>query len=315
MKDLYVGIDLGGTFIKSGIVTKNGEVLINGQTPTEVEKGVDGVLQNVVRIMRSQLEKISKSESDVNCIGFGVPGIVEDNSCVIEATNVHWKNENIVERMKKFTSVPVKLGNDADVAALGEVKFGAAKGMKHAFMITLGTGVGSGIIIDGKIFSGNRGCGGEIGHTILHKNGELCNCGQKGCVEAYLSATAVKRFAERAMRENSDTFLWKVAGSIENVRAKDVFDLSESDEACKKIVDEYVENLYTLCINLANGFRPEAIILGGGVSLAGDKLTKPVQEKLDATIFAKENSPKVAILSAKLGNDAGFMGAASLCMD
>lgn len=315
MDNLYVGIDLGGTYIKCGIVDKNGNVLVKGQAPTEVEKGVDGVLANVVALMRKQLAEIGKSESDVVAIGFGVPGIVDDDFTVIEATNIRWRKENVLERMKKFTSLPVKIGNDADVAALGEVKFGAAKGLKSAFLLTLGTGLGSGIIINGKIFSGNHGCGGEIGHTVLHKNGEKCNCGQKGCAEAYLSATALKRFAEKAMASDEKTLLWKVAGSPEKVSAKHVFDLSDRDETCKRLVDEYIENLFDLCLNLANGFRPEAIILGGGVSLAGEKLTKPLQEMLDEHIFAKERTPKVLILSAKLGNDAGFVGAASLCIE
>lgn len=315
MKDLYVGIDLGGTFIKCGIVTKEGEVLIKGQTPTEVEKGLDGVLANIVGIMRKQLGEIGRNEEDVVAMGFGVPGIVDEDFTVIEATNLGWHSENVVERMKTLTSVPVKLGNDADVAALGEVKFGVAKGMKSAFMITLGTGVGSGIIINGKIFSGNHGCGGEIGHTVLHKDGEQCNCGQKGCVEAYLSATALKKFAQRAMNDNPDTKLWERAKSVDEVTAKDVLDLSEEDEMCRKLTCDYIENLFDLCLNLANGFRPEAIILGGGVSLAGEKLTKPLQAKLDDKIFAKAHTPKVKILSAKLGNDAGFVGAASLCIE
>lgn len=315
MEKVIVGIDLGGTAIKGGVLSKAGEVLTKGQIPTEREKGVDGVLQNVVKLMNELLAKIGKSEKDVFAMGFGVPGIVDDQMKVIEATNIGWTNVDVISEIKKFTNVQVFLGNDANVAALGEVKFGVAKGMKDAFLITLGTGVGSGFIIGGKIFAGNKGCGAEIGHAVLVKNGdEVCNCGQRGCVEAYLSATALIRFAKREMEKDKETLLWKVC-DIDNVGAKDIFSLYKKDKVATSIIDQYIERLYDLCLNLSNAFRPEAIIFGGGVSLAGKVLTEPIQKMIDEHIFAKDFTPTVKILSASLGNDAGFIGAASLCVD
>ena len=312
MEKIYVGIDLGGTSIKGGVMTKEGQVLAKWQTPTQKEKGVDGVLLNVKKTIDYLLDKTGKTYKDVQKIGFGIPGIVDDNNIVVEASNLGWWNEDIGAKMSKLVNVPVILGNDANVAALGEVKFGVAKGLKSAFMLTLGTGLGSGIIIDGKIFAGNRGCGAEIGHVVLKKGGNLCNCGQRGCAETYLSATALKREGLALYDSEKSTALKNFAR--ERVNAKVIFDLSQTDEECKKIVDNFIEDLYDLCINIANGLRPEAIIIGGGVSLAGDKIIAPLQKKLDQTIFAKELTPKVAILPASLGNDAGFMGAVSICL-
>lgn len=309
---LIVGIDLGGTAIKGGVLTKDGQVLAKGQIPTEFEKGVDGVLQNIVKLADQLLNSIGKSQKDVLAIGLGVPGIVDNNMNVIEATNIAWTNVDVINRMKKFTDLKVYLGNDANVAALGEAKFGVAKGMKDVFMLTLGTGVGSGYVIDGKIFAGNLGCGAEIGHAILKVNGEQCNCGQKGCVEAYLSATALVKFAKREMNKNKDTLLWKF--DYDKLNTKDIFSLYKEDKVATKLINKYLKDLYLVCLNLSNAFRPEAIVLGGGVSLAGEIITKPIQKMIDKNIFAKSFTPTVQILSASLGNDAGFIGAASLCL-
>ena len=173
--------------------------------------------------------------------------------------------------------------------------------------------MGSGIVIDGKLFEGNRSAGAEIGHTAIVAGGELCTCGRKGCLEAYASATALIRDTKRAMEANPDSGLWKIA-TLDTVTGKTAFDLWETDDVAKAVVDNYIEKLGVGIVNVANALRPEIIILGGGVCSEGDRLVKPLQEMMDRDVFAGDKGPAVQILIAELGNDAGLLGAAALLM-
>ena len=194
------------------------------------------------------------------------------------------------------------------------MKFGAAKGMEDAVLITLGTGVGGGIVVEGELLEGNKSAGAELGHMVISANGEQCTCGRKGCLEAYASATALIRDTKRAMEAHKDSKMWEI-GSLDKVTGKTAFDYKNSDPYAKEVVDTYIENLAFGITNIANIFRPEAVLLGGGVCAQGDELVKPLQAIVDRDIFAGDLGPRVPIRIAELENSAGVLGAAALLME
>ncbi len=316
-KKYYVGIDLGGTFIKGGIVDETGKILLVDKTPTEKEKGkdgADGVAENIAALVQSLMARQGLKNTDVVGIGMGAPGMIDSQTgVVIYWNNMGWKDFALGEKLQALTGLPVKIANDANVAAIGEVKFGAARKFKSAVMITLGTGVGGGIVVDGKLVEGNKGAGAELGHSVIVFGGEKCTCGREGCLEAYASATALIRDTKRAMQAHKDSKMWEI-GAIENVDGKTAFDYREKDAYAKEVVDSYIAHLACGLVNFANIFRPEAIILGGGVCAEGENLVKPLQAIMDREIFAGKMGPQVPIVTAELGNSAGLLGAAALLM-
>ena len=315
VRKYYVGIDLGGTFIKGGIVDDLGKIIYEDKTPTESEKGADGVATNIAKLVKTLLDKVGLGTDDVEGIGMGVPGMIDSKEGnVIYSNNLKWKDFRIGESVSKMTGLKVKIANDANVAALGEVKFGAAKDYDDAVLLTLGTGVGGGIVVDGKLVEGNKSAGAELGHMVIEYGGEACTCGRKGCLEAYASATALIRDTKRAMEAYKDSKMWEI-GSTDKVTGKTAFDYKTRDPYAKAVVDNYVAHLACGITNVANVFRPQAVILGGGVCAQGDALVKPLQTLVDKEIFAGELGPQVPVLIAKLGNSAGLLGAAALLMD
>ena len=315
VRKYYVGIDLGGTFIKGGIVDDLGNVIYQDKVPTESEFGAERVATNIANLAKSLMERVGLTADDMEGIGMGVPGMIDSKAGnVIYSNNLKWQDFRIGETVEKLTGLRVKIANDANVAALGEVKFGAAKGYNDVIMLTLGTGVGGGIVAEGKLIEGNKSAGAELGHAVIVYNGEQCTCGRKGCLEAYASATALIRDTKRAMTEHKDSKMWEI-GDIDNVTGKTAFDYKESDPYAKAVVDGYIEKLACGIINFANIFRPEVVLLGGGVCAQGDNLVKPLQAILDKEIFAGDLGPQVKILIAELGNSAGLLGAAALLMD
>ena len=308
----YFGIDVGGTFIKGVIADGEGNVLSDSKIPTESRYGGERIISNILHLCDSLLNEAGIKKGDVSAIGIGIPGIV-DTRCgtVVFSANLGLENFDIASRVNKATSLPVKVANDANAAALGEMKFGFKNRYKNIVFLTLGTGVGGGIIIDGALYEGCGGAGAEIGHTVIDFLGEPCSCGRRGCIEAYSSATALIRDTKRAMAAHRDSKLWEIA-TPDSVDGKTAFDCYERDPYAKEVIDNYISRLACAITNMANLFRPEAVILGGGISAQGDRLTKPLQKIVDREIFAKENGPRVEILTAKLKNDAGALGAASL---
>ena len=311
----YVGIDLGGTFIKGGIVNEKGEIIVCDKTPTEVEKGDKGVAKNIASLALDLLSRAGLTTADVEGLGIGSPGMIDSaEGNVVYANNLGWNNFKICDELSSLLGgIKVKIGNDANVAALGEVKFGAAKEHNSIVMITLGTGVGGGVVVDGKMIEGNKGAGAELGHIVIVHGGEQCSCGRKGCFEAYSSATALIRDTKRAMQAHPDSKMWEI-GSLDAVNGKTVFDYAPVDEYAKEVVDNYVKYLACGLVNYANIFRPEVILLGGGVCAQGDNLIKPLQKIFDTEIYAGDKGPRVPILVAELGNNAGLLGAAALLM-
>lgn len=313
-KKYYFGIDIGGTFIKGAIVDSDGNITVSSKVPTGKEGGGEKVLLNIKSLCDTLLDMAKMKKSDITALGMGMPGIIDnDSGTVILAENLNWHNFPIRKLTEDLIGLPVKIGNDANLAALAEIKFGFKDAYKNMIMLTLGTGVGGGIIIDGKVYTGNLGAGAELGHHVIVMGGEPCSCGRRGCLEAYSSATALIRDTKRKMAENRNSKMWEI-GSLDNVTGKTAFDYQHTDASAKSVVDGYVEKLACGIANFANIFRPEAVILGGGVCAQGDSLINPLKKLLENEIFAAKEGPKVELFTARLGNDAGSIGAAALVM-
>ena len=315
MMNYYIGIDVGGTFIKAGIVDKNGNIIADGKIASECDKGGDKLADNAATLVFELLEKSGINKEQIVGAGMGFPGFIDSkNGIVVYSNNVRLSDFPIVEIIQAKLGLKVKVANDANVAALGEKVFGAGKDYNDMVMITLGTGVGSGIIIDGKLFEGNRSAGAEIGHMLLVHGGEQCTCGRKGCFEAYSSATALIRDTKRAMQNHKDSLMWEI-GSVDNVTGKTPFDYAKKDKYAADVVNNYIEMLGSALTDIANIFRPEAIIIGGGVCAQGDNLVIPLKKKIQSELFGADfGSPEVVLRVAELGNKAGLLGAAALFM-
>lgn len=313
-KKYYLGIDLGGTFIKGGIADQDGKIIVKDKTPTQSDLGANRVAENIANLCISLLKQANLTKEDVVGVGMGSPGMIDsERGEVVFSNNLNWEHFKICDEVQKLTGLKVKIANDANVAALGETKFGCGKNYKNTVLITLGTGVGGGIVIDGKLFEGNRSAGAEMGHCVIVAGGEQCTCGRKGCFEAYASATALIRDTKRAMQNNPNSLMWEI-GSLDKVDGKTAFDYADKDADAKAVVDNYIEKLGVGLTNIANEFRPEVIMLGGGVCAQGDSLIIPLQAFVDKEIYAGNKGPKVKLLVATLGNDAGLLGACALLM-
>ncbi len=315
MMNYYIGIDVGGTFVKSGVVDENGNIVADGKIASECDKGGNKLAENAATLVMRLLEKSGISKDQIVGAGMGFPGFIDSkNGIVVYSNNVRLSDFPVVEIMQAKLGLKVKVANDANVAALGEKMFGAGKEYNDMVMITLGTGVGAGIIIDGKLFEGNRSAGAEIGHMLLVHGGEQCTCGRKGCFEAYSSATALIRDTGRAMQNHKDSLMWEI-GSIDNVTGKTPFDYAKKDKYAAEVVNNYIEMLGSALTDIANIFRPEAIIIGGGVCAQGDNLIVPLKQKIQSELFGAEfGSPEVVLRIAELGNKAGLLGASALFM-
>lgn len=309
-----IGIDIGGTFIKGAVVDLNGKIVKDGKVPSQTEIGPDQITQNIISLVKTLISDCGLTNQDICGIGMGSPGMVDSQQgTVVFAGNLGWEDYPIAQKVANATGLKVKVANDANVAALGEVKFGGAKDYDNIVMITLGTGVGGGIIVDGKMLEGNRSAGAEIGHTVIVYGGQPCTCGRKGCFEAYSSATALIRETKNAMLAHKNSKMWEI-GSLDNVSGITAFDYAKKDEYAAEVIENYISYLACGIVNLANIFRPQAVLIGGGVCGQGDNLIKPLQKKVDAELFGKGKGPSVPIFVATLGNKAGVLGAAALVL-
>lgn len=309
------GVDIGGTNTKIGIVSSEGRIVAKESIKTLSMEGVESTLKRIWASIKGLLEKNEINYEDLLGVGMGIPGPVREQEIVGFFANFPWeKNLNIAKLFRNISGKETKLENDVNVIALGEARHGAGRGAKTSVTIALGTGIGGGIYIDGKIISGFNGAGGEVGHMKLVKDGKLCGCGQKGCFEAYASATGIEREAISRLKVNKTNKLYqKLNGEIDKVEAKDVFDCAkEGDAFSLDIVDYEAEYLAMGIGNVLNLINPERIILAGGVSLAGDILLDRVKEKLPkyAMSVAIENGFSIEL--GILGNDSGIYGASAL---
>ena len=311
---LYVGIDLGGTGIKAGLVNEEGTIVARAECPTGVERGHEAVIADMAKLALDVIAKGGATLDEVKAVGIVLPGIQDPRTGHVPfCTNLYWHDVPVVELMQKVIDKPIYIGNDATVAGLAESVAGVSKGYATSVFITLGTGVGGGIVIDGKPYSGPNGVGSEIGHMIVMIDGEPCTCGNRGCWERYASATAIIRMGRESAQLHPDGAIARaVGGDLGKITAKTVMDLAkEGDPQAKEIFDKYVYYLCVGIVNLINCIDPEVIALGGGVSKAGDFLLNAVRAKLPEMIFYK-TMPYARIELATLGNDAGIIGAAML---
>lgn len=311
----YIGIDIGGTGIKAGIVDETGNIIFKDSIPTSKDADYIGLSKDIAYLIKGILDKSSISLDDISSIGMGCPGSVDDkNGIVTYANNINLKNAPLCLEVKKYINKEIYISNDANCAALGEFFALDDKAVTDFAAITLGTGVGGGIIIGGRIFAGYNGAGAEIGHTVLVSGGEPCTCGRRGCLEAYASATALIRDAERTAKANPNSHLARLieenGGRANGKIPWDAMDMGDS--AAKDVIERYVFYVAEGVVDIINSFRPQVVAIGGGICRQGDRLLTPIKEHVAKYSYGAEyiEPPKVVI--AKLGNDAGIIGAAFL---
>ena len=311
MAKYVFGVDVGGTTVKMGLFTVEGELLDKWEIKTRTEDGGKNVLPDIADSIKEVIESKKLAKEDVEGVGIGVPGPVKEDGTVLKCVNLGWGTFNVEEKLSEmFRGIKVKAGNDANVAALGEAWQGGGKDYDDIVMITLGTGVGGGIIMNGKILTGYNGGAGEIGHMHVDDNEtDSCNCGRKGCLEQFTSATGVVRLAKRLMNNTDKETKMREFG--ENITAKDVFDLAkEGDAGANEVVETMGTYLGTAMSHIAVVVNPQAFIIGGGVSKAGQFLIDAIKDKYRETCFAACGDAAVHL--ATLGNDAGMYGAAAM---
>lgn len=309
----YIGVDIGGTGVQAGVVDENGQILFRKECPTDVLSGFEKIMEDINQLVRIMLEENGVQISEIKSIGFGVPSFINKKGQVT-CVNLGWKEEDFINTLKsKFPETNVYAENDATVAALAEAKAGSMKGCDVGVMYTLGTGVGGGIIINGKVFNGAHNMGSEIGHVIVDTNYFDCNCGNNGCLETFCSATAIIKYAKKLIEEGNDSKILELANkNIENINAKNVFDAYRlNDKVAIETINRFKEYLAKAIAGMINTLDPEVISLGGGVSRAGDIILDGLDELVRKYIIYK-NEDFADIVIATLGADAGIVGAAFL---
>lgn len=310
-----IGIDLGGTNIKVGLVDENCNIVAKASAKTNLPRPADEICASIVEAVWKVLNEAKVTIGEVNSIGIGTPGVANRNSgVVLYSCNLGFKNTDLRTLIKKRLDKPIYVENDANAAAFGEVLAGAGKGCKNVVVVTLGTGVGGGIIIDGKIYTGFNFCGAELGHTVIEFNGRPCSCGRKGCFEAYSSATALINMTKESMEAHKDSKMWEIAGgSLDNVDGKTAFDgMRADDAAAKDLIKMYIDYLGCGLTNIVNTFQPEMLLIGGGICKEGENLTKPLYEYINRESYCIDADKVTKLDVCKLGNDAGIIGAAFL---
>ena len=311
---LYIGIDVGGTTMKAGVVDENGKILHKISCPSGIERGHEAMIHDMVGLCLRVTEECGHSMEEIHSIGIGIPGMQDPRTGRVPfCTNLKWHDVPLVELMQKELDKPVYINNDATVAGLAESVAGVSSTVKNSCFVTLGTGVGGGVVLDGKVFMGPHGIATEVGHMITVAGGEMCTCGNRGCWERYASATAILREGRKFCEAHPGCALeQKVGGDLSKIEARTIIDLAkEGDPDCAAIFDNYVYHLTVGLVNLINLYDPEIIALGGGVSHAGDFLLNKVRALLPEMIFFK-SMPHARVELARLGNDAGIIGAAML---
>ncbi len=308
---VYIGIDVGGTGLKAGVVDENGKILSKVSCPTGVERGHEAVIADMAQLALKAVAEAGLTIDDVKSVGIGIPGIQDPAREIVPfCTNLFWHEVPLVQLMKKVIDKPIYVGNDATVAGLAESVAGVSAGVKDSVFLTIGTGVGGGIVLGGKVYDGAHGVGSELGHTIICVDGDMCTCGNRGCWERYASATALINMGKKALAEHPDSLIGK--DGADNVSAKTVIDAAKAgDKAALEVYDKYIYYLCAGIVSIINFIDPEMIVIGGGVSAAGDFLLDAIRAKLPGMIFYKA-MPYAKIELATLGNDAGIIGAAML---
>lgn len=305
------GVDIGGTTVKIGLFRTDGELLDKWEIKTRTENKGEAILPDVAESLKKKMEEKGLAVSQMSGIGIGIPAPVDEEGVVQNTANLGWGYKEVSREMRELTGMKVAAGNDANVAALGEMWLGAGKGNKNMIMVTLGTGVGGGVIVNGQPLTGAHGAGGEIGHLCVnYEETENCGCGKTGCLEQYASATGIVRLAKKRLDKDDTQSLLRSAQKID---AKAVFDaLKEGDNLAEEIVEEFGAYLGHAMANLAAVTDPTVIVIGGGVSKAGSILLRYIEKYFAEKAFFANKETKFVL--AKLGNDAGICGAAKLIL-
>lgn len=309
----YIGIDLGGTKIAAGIVDENGKIIHKDSLPTGRTRESQAIVDDICLIIEKMLADTKISKEEIHSVGIGSPGSLDrEKGMIIANFNLGFRYVRIREEIQKVINVAVFVENDANCAAIAESIAGTAKGAEHAIIVTIGTGIGGGIIVNNKLYIGVNGAGGELGHVVICLDGEPCTCGRKGCWEAYSAAPALIRQTKAMAEKYPSSKIWElIDGNLDKVDAKVAFDAAKlGDEAGLKVVDKYIDLFAEALSNMVNIFQPEVIAIGGGVSKEGEYLLAPLREKMKGRTFFIGDLQSTRIVEAQMGNDAGIVGAA-----
>lgn len=313
---IVLGIDIGGTSIKGAVINDKGKILDRFSLSVNKADSPEFTIGKLCNDINDIISN-NKYQEPISGIGIGTPGIIDhEKGVILSSPNLPtWSMFNLKEFISKKTKLPVEINNDANAAALGESTFGSGKNYNNVIMLTLGTGVGSGIIIDKKVYDGNQHQGAEIGHMVIKGNGRLCGCGRRGCLEAYASASALIKISNEEMKKHPESKMNQIVKELNKCDARVPFIAArDNDKVAKRIIRNYVSDLSEGIINICNIFRPEAIILSGGVANEGDYLLDMVKEYVKKRHYGMLNSPVVDIRLATLGYDSGKIGAACLVL-
>ncbi len=307
---MYIGVDLGGTNIAAGVVNENGEIIAKGSVPTLAEREYPEIIKDMAALCESVTKEAGYTVKDIKAIGIGSPGTIDnENGMVVYANNLKMNKAPIAAELRKYIDVPVNMENDANAAAYGEYAING-NGAKSFVFITLGTGVGGGIVLDGKIYRGFNNAGAELGHVPLIYNGYPCSCGHNGCWEAYASVTALIRQTKEAMEKHPESYMNEYAKQEGKVSGRTAFAAAkQGDKAAKEVVDQYLEYVAEGIYGIVNIFQPEKLLIGGGISKEGDYLLNPIIEYVEKYDYNRY-MPKAHLEIATLFNDAGIIGAA-----
>ena len=316
----YCGIDLGGTNIKAGIVDGEGKLLNKLSIKTRAERSMEEIIHDMGQLAVDAIKDAGLEVKDIECIGIGSPGTPDnEEGLLVYSSNLPFNKAPMRKLIREVVDLPVYIDNDANCAAMAEAVAGAAMGAKDSVTITLGTGVGAGVIVNGRIFSGFNQAGSEFGHTVLVSGGVQCGCGRKGCFEQYASATALARMTREAAEANPDSLLNKVKEDFGEWNAQIAFvAMKQGDKVAAQVVDSYTDYLADGLANAINAFMPEILVVGGGVCNEGDPLLIPMREKTMSRPYFGPGVAKTRIELAQMGNDAGIVGAAMMgksCVD
>ena len=311
----YLGIDLGGTNIVAAVVNEKYEIVSEAKNPTLCPRPWEEILDDVAKTAIEAANLANLKISDFAFVGIGSPGVISvETGTVIVAVNLGFENVPLTKYLSEKLGVPVILENDANAAAFGEYKAGAAKNTTNFVALTIGTGIGSGVVLDGKIYRGNNGIAGELGHSVIKLGGRPCSCGRKGCIDVYASATGLITTTKEAMEANKESLMWQLSeGDIKNVTGITAFKAArQNDKTAQEVVNSYVEVLAAAITNIINTFQPDMITIAGGISREGDYLLNPVKSLVEKESLKNPAKPSPKIEIAQLQDKAGVIGAALL---
>lgn len=316
MKKYTIGVDIGGTNIAIGFIDESNQLVLKDSVETPKNGSAKEIISCIVSLISKMSKEMGVTKENYDYIGIGVPGTVNKESKRIEfANNLAFHDEDLMEMLKKhYKEIPIAMNNDANAAAYGEFIAGVGKDVNSLIMVTLGTGIGGGIIIDRRLYEGSNFAAGELGHFVINCEGIACNCGRKGCFEAYASATALIEQTKNAMKMDKESILWEMCDyNLEKVEGKTLFDsVRLFDKTAEKVLNKYIYYLSVGIIDIINIFQPDMVCIGGGISKAGDLILDGLLERVQKEDYARTSKKQARIVFAQLENDAGIIGAGLL---